>query len=137
MKKFDVFLSHSSQDKSWTKQLASSLKKQGLAVWIDNEQIRPGEDVVKAIQNGIAKSNVVVTVVDPKKASQADQFFEAGMAVALGKENAFVVPKETKNLGLAGFDISNEMVVLRTTPASTARQLVERKKLAKFRDTKF
>ena len=54
-REFDVFLAHNSQDKPEVKAIASQLKRRGLKVWIDDEQILPGrpfQDVIQqALQN--------------------------------------------------------------------------------------
>lgn len=129
MKKFDVFLSHSAEDRSWTTKLASSLKKQGVSVWFDEEQLGLGTDVLKAIEKGISQSKVVVTVIDPKTTSGSREFFEAGMALGLGKEVSFIVPKETRRSDLSVFDVSKDNVFFRSTPEATARQLIAKNKL--------
>ena len=41
--KFDVFLSHSSKDKPVVRELAARLQKDGIRVWLDEKQIKPGE----------------------------------------------------------------------------------------------
>ncbi len=52
---FDVFLAHNSQDKPLVRAIATKLKRRGLKVWLDEEQIPPGrafQDVIQqAIQN--------------------------------------------------------------------------------------
>ncbi|MFB2771827.1 GUN4 domain-containing protein [Pelatocladus sp. BLCC-F211] len=52
---FDVFLAHNSQDKPEVRVVAAALKWRGLEVWIDEEQIRPGQifqvEIQKAIRN--------------------------------------------------------------------------------------
>jgi hypothetical protein len=52
---FDVFLAHNSQDKPQVRAIANKLKRRGIKVWIDEEQILPGrpfQDVIQqAIQN--------------------------------------------------------------------------------------
>lgn len=52
---FDVFLAHNSQDKPLVRAIANKLKRRGIKVWIDEEQILPGrpfQDVIQqAIQN--------------------------------------------------------------------------------------
>jgi len=52
---FDVFLAHNSQDKPQVRAIANKLKRRGLKVWLDEEQILPGrpfQDVIqKALQN--------------------------------------------------------------------------------------
>jgi TIR domain len=89
---YDAFLSHSAADKAWAAQLAASLLRQGVSVWHYVEQIRPGDDLLKALNEGLAQSKVVVAVIDPR--TPRTPAFEAGMALGLGKELVFVVPKE-------------------------------------------
>ena len=52
---FDVFLAHNSQDKPQVREIAKQLKRRGLKVWLDEEQIPPGrpfQDVIQqALQN--------------------------------------------------------------------------------------
>jgi len=52
---FDVFLAHNSQDKPQVKAIVKQLKRRGLRVWLDEEQIPPGrpfQDVIQqALQN--------------------------------------------------------------------------------------
>jgi hypothetical protein len=52
---FDVFLAHNSQDKPQVRAIAHTLKRRGLTVWLDEEQIPPGrpfQDVIQqALQN--------------------------------------------------------------------------------------
>ncbi|WP_171977809.1 toll/interleukin-1 receptor domain-containing protein [Brasilonema sennae] len=51
---FDVFLAHNSQDKPQVKAIASELKRRGLKVWIDEEQILPGRPFQDVIQQAIS-----------------------------------------------------------------------------------
>ena len=39
---FDVFLSHSNKDKSAVRKVAERLRKDGLRVWFDEWEIKPG-----------------------------------------------------------------------------------------------
>ena len=52
---FDVFLAHNSQDKPQVRAIVANLKRRGLKVWLDEEQIPPGrpfQDVIQqALQN--------------------------------------------------------------------------------------
>jgi len=50
---FDVFLAHNSQDKPQVKVIAKQLKRRGLKVWLDEEQIPPGHSFQDAIQQAI------------------------------------------------------------------------------------
>jgi broad specificity phosphatase PhoE len=60
---FDVFLSYSSSDEAWVRRLKAALEVRGLSVWLDREQIRPGDRFVEALEHGIDSSHSVVLVV--------------------------------------------------------------------------
>ncbi|HRN36021.1 MAG TPA: toll/interleukin-1 receptor domain-containing protein [Flavobacteriales bacterium] len=57
---FDVFLSHSSKDKSRLGRLAKALAKQGLRVWFDEWAIKPGDDIMRAVERGLEVSRTLV-----------------------------------------------------------------------------
>ena len=57
---WDVFLSHSSADKSRVARLAERLTQAGLRVWCDRPNIDTGEDIVTAIEQGLERSRVLV-----------------------------------------------------------------------------
>jgi hypothetical protein len=44
MPTYDVCLSHSSVDKPWVIQLKDDLHRYGVAVWLDKDEIRPGDE---------------------------------------------------------------------------------------------
>ncbi len=57
---YDVFLSYSSKDKSVVRELAKRLKTDGLRVWFDEWEIRPGDMIGKKIEEGLESSRVLV-----------------------------------------------------------------------------
>ncbi len=56
----DVFLRHSSKDKAVVRELAARLKKDGIRVWLDEEQIKPGDSIPAKIEEGLEHSRVLV-----------------------------------------------------------------------------
>lgn len=50
---FDVFLAYNSADKPQVRTVANELKKRGLQLWLDEEQIAPGDLFQEAIQKAI------------------------------------------------------------------------------------
>jgi len=54
--KFDVFLSHSSRDKAVVRGLAERLRGDGLRVWLDEWEIRPGDSIPAKIEAGLEHS---------------------------------------------------------------------------------
>ena len=57
---FDVFLSHSAKDKAVVRELAARLKQDGVRVWLDEEQIKPGDSIPAKIEAGLEHSRVLV-----------------------------------------------------------------------------
>jgi hypothetical protein len=64
-KKFDVFLSHNSKDKPWVIDLKNELQSHGIRVWLDKDEIRPGDLFAEALEKGIKESKVVALVISP------------------------------------------------------------------------
>ncbi|TAN53778.1 MAG: toll/interleukin-1 receptor domain-containing protein [Methylococcaceae bacterium] len=60
---FDVFLSHNSQDKPAVRELASALKGRSLSVWLDEEQLTPGESWQDLLEQGIRASSSVAVLI--------------------------------------------------------------------------
>lgn len=57
---YDVFLSHSSQDKAVVRPLAERLRSDGLRVWFDEWELKPGDSVPKKIDDGLEQARVLV-----------------------------------------------------------------------------
>jgi len=56
----DVFLSHSAKDKAMVRALAERLRADGLRVWLDEWEIRPGDSIPAKIEEGLEQSRVLV-----------------------------------------------------------------------------
>ena len=57
---YDVFLSHSTKDKLVVRDVAERLRKDGLRVWFDEWEIRPGDSIPAKIEEGLERSRVLV-----------------------------------------------------------------------------
>jgi small GTP-binding protein len=57
---YDVFLSHSAKDKRVVRPLAERLRKDGLKVWFDEWEIKPGDSIPAKIEEGLEHSRVLV-----------------------------------------------------------------------------
>jgi len=57
---FDVFLSHSAKDKAAVRPLAEWLRRDGLRVWFDEWEIKPGDSIPAKIEEGLEHSRVLV-----------------------------------------------------------------------------
>jgi hypothetical protein len=58
--KYDVFLSHSSKDNTVVHAVAERLRLDGLRVWLDDWEIRPGDHIPAKIEEGLEHSRVLV-----------------------------------------------------------------------------
>ena len=57
---YDVFLSHSGADKDVVREIANRLKSDGVRVWFDEWEIRPGDSIRAKIEDGLEHSRVLV-----------------------------------------------------------------------------
>ena len=57
---FDLFLSHSSKDKALVRPLTERLRDDGLRVWLDKWQIKPGDSILAKIEEGLEQSRLLV-----------------------------------------------------------------------------
>jgi hypothetical protein len=62
---FDVFLSYHSGDADWVARLKTALERHALSVWLDREQIRPGDLFPGRLAGAIGKVRCVVVVLSP------------------------------------------------------------------------
>jgi len=60
--RYDLFLSHASEDKDWCEKLAERLRDQGVRVWFDGWELQPGDNLMARINDGIKRSRKMVAV---------------------------------------------------------------------------
>ena len=56
---YNVFLSHSSKDKSVVRAVAERLRKNGLRVWFEDWVLKPGDSIPAKIDEGLEQSRVL------------------------------------------------------------------------------
>ncbi len=61
-REFDLFLSHASEDKDFTRPLADALAHRGVRVWFDEEAIAIGDSLRESIDRGMLHSRFGVVV---------------------------------------------------------------------------
>jgi len=57
---YDVFLSHSAKDKAIVRAIAERLQRDGLKVWFDEGVLKPGDNILAKIEDGLEHSRVLV-----------------------------------------------------------------------------
>lgn len=63
---YDIFISHSSHDKSTiARPLSHALKQRGLTVWLDEENLNIGDSIRRGIDQALLKSRYGVVVISP------------------------------------------------------------------------
>jgi TIR domain len=62
---YDLFISHSSQDDAYVRELQRSLSDQGLRVCIDSRDFRPGDALEPGINTAIDESTAFAVLVSP------------------------------------------------------------------------
>jgi hypothetical protein len=90
---FDVFLSHSSKDKTVVRELAARLQQDGVRVWLDEEQIKPGNSIPAKIEEGLEHSRVLVLCMSANAFASDWAQLEAGtfrFRDPLNKERRFI-----------------------------------------------
>jgi hypothetical protein len=60
---FDCFLSHNGRDKPAARGLAARLRDTGISVWLDEEQLRPGDEWQPGLQTGIRASKSIAVLI--------------------------------------------------------------------------
>ncbi len=68
-KTFDIFLSYRSTDKKAAENLRNALEARGIRVWLDKDQIRPGDLFAEALETGLATSRAVGLLLTPDSLS--------------------------------------------------------------------
>jgi small GTP-binding protein len=91
--KYDVFLSHSSKDKEVVRAIAEQLRADGLCVWLDDWEIRPGDSIPAKVEEGLEHSRVLVLCMSTNAFGSDWAQLEAGtfrFRDPLNKERRFI-----------------------------------------------
>jgi hypothetical protein len=84
-KRYDVFIAHASEDKKEAAvPLASALRDRGCTVWIDEDEVLLGDNVVCGINVGIARAKFGVVILSPAFFAKAWPQHELTTFIALG-----------------------------------------------------
>ena len=97
---FDAFLSYHSGDEDWVATLKTALQSRGIRVWLDSEQIRPGDRFPGALARAIGSVGCVVLVLSP--GSARSRWVEEEYHLALAR-NCHVLPVIIDDVDPPGF----------------------------------
>ena len=123
-KEFDVFLSHHSGDKPWVIALKSALAERGVKVWLDRDEIRPGDLFIDALEQGVEQSRTVALIVSPEavKSAWVKQEYQRAMVLAgASAPDLRVIPCLLRQAALPGFLTTLQSVDFRDPAAFTEK----------------
>ncbi len=114
MGQFDVFLSHNSKDKPWVEKLKAALVEHGLKVWLDKDEIRPGDLFAKALEEGLETSKAVALIVSPEAMASGWVEEEYYRALSLAQDRQLqLIPVILQEASVPGFLKSRSWVDFR------------------------
>lgn len=90
--RFDVFVSSASQDSAYVRQLVRALRDQGLRVWYDEGELRLGDSVLRALEDGLEHSRYFVLVMSPAFFKRPWAQFETGVALGRSAGKRHILP---------------------------------------------
>ena len=114
-KAFDIFLSYKSEDSKWVQGLKSSLEQRGIKVWMDKNEIRPGDLFAKALEDGIENSSSVGLVVTPEsmRSDWVKEEYYRALSLATAKQLQ-LIPLLLRDTELPGFLAGRQYVDFRS-----------------------
>jgi hypothetical protein len=127
MEAFDVFLSHHSRDKPWVIALKAALVERGVKVWLDKDEILPGDLFIDALERGIEASRALALVVTPGSVASRWVKEEYSRALVLANSSARelrIIPCVREGAAVPGFLASRHWVDFRD-PSSFEQQVDE------------
>lgn len=78
-----VFISHTGADRALAEKAADVLRAEGLNVWLDVQELLPGDNYAEAVGDALRTSNAIVVLLTPEAAHAPH--VQAEIAYALGK----------------------------------------------------
>jgi len=77
-----AFISHSSKDKAFVRQLAADLVAAGVQVWIDEQRVKVGDSIPERVAQGVADSDFFLIVISSASVGSAWVQKELNQALA-------------------------------------------------------
>jgi len=124
MSKKKVFISYTHDDDTWAKAFADALAKQGLSLWFDQWDIKPGEKISEAIDRALRDSESVVFLLHPESVDSPNLFFELGAAVAMRKKIIPIISADFERSKIP-IPLLQMRYLVRGTPDQTAEEVAK------------
>jgi len=90
----NVFLSHSSADKTFVRKLANDLNVCEIDVWLDEWEIQPGDSIFQAINEGIGSSKYVALIISKSflESKWSTEEVESAFSKQIEQNNKVILP---------------------------------------------
>ena len=79
-----IFLSYSNQDSALARRIAEGLRREGLTVWLAEEEILPGDNWAERVSQALTGCDAMVALVTPQTAQSGNVRWD--MSYALGNK---------------------------------------------------
>jgi sulfatase modifying factor 1 len=108
-----VFLCHSSQDKVFVRDLYRKLRRDGVAPWLDEEDLIPGQDWDREIRRAVRASDLILVCLSKNSVSKAGYVqkeikFVLDVAAEQPDGSIFLVPARIED-GVQPSDVAEEL----------------------------
>jgi hypothetical protein len=111
-----VFLSHNSIDKPWVIQLKDALTRYGLKVWLDKDEIRPGDLFAEALEDALENCKAIALIISPEAVNSGWVKEEYYRALSLSKDKQLslqLIPVILREAEVPGFVKSRNRIDFR------------------------
>jgi predicted nucleotide-binding protein len=122
MSRPNVFISDSHEDSAWVRQFAEALKDLDVAVWFDEWQIKAGDPLREALEQGLRNNDAIVAVLSAANIVRPNVFFELGVALGLGKRLIPILSQDVNERQIP-FDVRSRRYLKQESPEATAREV--------------
>ncbi len=103
-KKVVAFLSHSSNDKPFIRQLASDLTAAGISVWLDEQRIHVGDSIPEKIDQGLAASDFFLLAVSKRSVESewVKKELNNALVTEVQKRKTHILPLKLDDVDMPG-----------------------------------
>lgn len=89
----NVFLAYPHNEKELAVLVARTLSEEGISVWFDEHQIRPGDEIASSVRHGLESSSAVVLLLGTQNYGDSWARRETALALSQGKKIFPVLPR--------------------------------------------
>lgn len=116
-----LFVSHSTQDNAWCRELVSALKAAGYDVWYDEQGLTGGAVWIETLQREVQARDVFVIVLTPE--SWASPWCQEELRLAISTQRT-ILPVMLKPTPVVGFLMTRQWVSVADVDVATGVQRV-------------